>query len=401
MKAVFLWGWLTLCGFLSLGVSAGEPIIFGHSEKLFSKVLNEERTLLVKLPEGYQQEKNKTYPVFYTLDGHTHYRRVAGTLEWLSDTAEVIPQHIVVALVSDNGRQRLRDASPFKRASYKNGAEASGDTFIRFLSSELVPYIDKKYRTRPFRTLAGHSAMARGVLHIMSSTDDLFQAYIAMSPALSEREHNRRFVESIGSKISASGRSAGFYYQTLGNEAANRANFNRLSDIFEQQAPENLSWHSEVYLLETHMSVPSKTLHNAMLALATYRGWTVPPAVVNRGLAAVKQHYRVLSGKQKRMISPPQALLLNMSYDAYFVKNYAQAIAGFELAVKLYPESADARDSLADGYEAAGLFAQALTQQTQAVKLARQQKSIYLQQYRERLKKLEEKIKEKGLLKQG
>ena len=58
-------------------------------------------------------------------------------------------------------------------------------------------------------------------------------------------------------------------------------------------------------------------------------------------------------------------------------------------------------DSLADGYEAAGLFAQALTQQTQAVKLARQQKSIYLQQYRERLKKLEEKIKEKGLLKQG
>ncbi|WDD99403.1 alpha/beta hydrolase-fold protein [Thalassomonas actiniarum] len=397
LHAVFIRGCLTLFSLLSLAVFAGEPVVFGHSEKFFSKVLNEERSLLIKLPQGYRQSGNKTYPVLYTLDGQSHYRRVAGTLEWLSDTAEMIPQHIVVGLVADNGRQRLRDASPFKRASYKNGSEASGDTFIRFLKTELIPYIDKKYRTRAFRTLAGHSAMARGVLHIMSSTDNLFQAYIAMSPALSDRERNKAFVENIGNKISDQDRSATFYYQTLGNEAVYRGNFERLSKVFASRAPENFTWFSEYYPLETHMSVPSKTLHNAMLALAHYRGWTAAPSVVNQGLAAVTKHYQALAKQQNRAVSPPEALLINMSYDAYFAKKYQQAVAGFELAVKLYPGSVNARDSLADGYEAAGQLARALNQQKVAVKLAKEQNADNLQQVREHLQSLAEKIQAKPL----
>jgi len=65
---------------ISTNVSADESLNFGHSEKVFSKIFNEERTLLIKLPEGYENAKNVQYPVLYTLDGTTHFHRVAGPL---------------------------------------------------------------------------------------------------------------------------------------------------------------------------------------------------------------------------------------------------------------------------------------------------------------------------------
>lgn len=40
----------------------GDDIIIGKYKKIFSKVLKEERTILVHLPEGYEKSKHK-YPV--------------------------------------------------------------------------------------------------------------------------------------------------------------------------------------------------------------------------------------------------------------------------------------------------------------------------------------------------
>ena len=38
-------------------------------EKINSKVLNEERTAVVQLPESYHSNSNKVYPVLFRLDG--------------------------------------------------------------------------------------------------------------------------------------------------------------------------------------------------------------------------------------------------------------------------------------------------------------------------------------------
>ncbi len=157
-----------------------EPLYFSHSQTLHSKVLNEDRLLSIKLPEGYESSLNARYPVLYTLDGNTHFRRVAGTVEWLSDTAEKIPQHIVVAIHGDD-TQRGRDTDVIIRT----GQTVSGaEMFYKFLSMELIPHIEKSYRAVPHKILAGHSGAGRFALYVFGLQESPFDAYIVMSPAL-------------------------------------------------------------------------------------------------------------------------------------------------------------------------------------------------------------------------
>jgi len=371
---------------------ANEILSFGHSEKVFSKIFNEERTLLIKLPEGYENAKEVQYPVLYTLDGTTHFHRVAGTLQWLSDTANVIPQHIVVALVADDGMQRLRDAHPFKTQRYKDGDVAPAADFSRFLSDELIPYIDEKYRTLPIRALAGHSAAGRSTVHSLTTTKGLFQAFIIMSPVFSDSERSVNFLQQTALKLKSIIQEPTFVFTSIGFEPNNQRTFDRINDGLKQHAPKKLTWESQVYPQETHMSNPSKTFHNAMQAISIFRGWSIPPEVTLQGLNAVKQHYKKLSKKFATDIPPAEGLLINMAYDYLNLKQSGEAIEAFQLAVTLYPQSSNAHDSLADAYEAIDSLQQALATQKIALALAENQQSESLEQIKKHLAVIEGKI---------
>ena len=379
---------------IASNAAANEILTFGHSEKLFSNIFNEERTLLVKLPAGYESANDTNYPVLFTLDGTTHFHRVAGTLQWLSDTANVIPQHIVVGLVADNSGQRLRDAHPFKTKRYKDGKVAPAADFSRFLTDELVPYIDKKYRTQPIRTLAGHSAAGRSTLYSLTTTKGVFQAFIIMSPVMSESEVSIKFIQQIALKLESVIKTPTFVFTSIGFEPNNQSTFDRINNGLKQHAPDNLEWESQVYSEETHMSNPSKTLHNAMQAISIFRGWSVPPKLANEGLGAIKQHYKELSRKFGYDIAPAEGLLLNIAYAHLESKQNKKAIETFLVATDLYPNSINAFDSLADAYESDGLLQQAMTAQKIAVKLAQKQQSENIAQVKKHLAAIEKKIKQ-------
>jgi len=378
--------------FLVANVSANEPLTFGHSEKFFSKVFNEKRTLLIKLPEGYENAIKTKYPVFYTLDGATHFHRVAGTLQWLSDTANVIPPHIVVGVVADSSQQRLRDAHPFKTQRYKNGSVAPAVDFSHFLTDELVPFIDKKYRTKPIRTLAGHSAAGRSTVHSLTTTKNLFQAFIIMSPVLSDSERSIKFLQQTALKLESAIKVPTFVFTSIGYEPTNQNTFDRINSGLEQHAPDVLKWKSQRYSEETHMSNPSKTLHNAMQAISHFRGWSVPPRITHKGLDAIKLHYKYLSKKFGHDVRPSVSFLIDTGYEYLQQKSSDRAIEVFELATKLYPLYSNAHDSLAEAYESIDLLKKALESQEIAVDLAQKQQGQNLKQVKEHLESIKTKI---------
>ena len=59
-----------------------------------------------------------------------------------------------------------------------------GRNFLDFIEKELVPYIDKNYRTEPTRTLVGHSL--GGLLAVNSYIDEnsLFDDYLSIDPSI-------------------------------------------------------------------------------------------------------------------------------------------------------------------------------------------------------------------------
>jgi predicted alpha/beta superfamily hydrolase len=72
------------------------PITYGTYRKIYSKILGEDRTLLISLPEDYSKS-DKKYPVLYKLDGDKGvFLQTFSTVFYLVDMTDKIPDHIIV-----------------------------------------------------------------------------------------------------------------------------------------------------------------------------------------------------------------------------------------------------------------------------------------------------------------
>jgi S-formylglutathione hydrolase FrmB len=142
-----------------------------------------DREVLVFLPPGYAKEKQRRYPVLYALHGYS-----IGASQWAGEIH--VPQTIEGAFAQ--GAQEmivvLPDSKTVHSGSMYSSSMTTGD-FERFISGDLVAYIDAHYRTIPKRSsrgLAGHSMGGYGATRIGMKHVDTFGAVYIMSPCCLE-----------------------------------------------------------------------------------------------------------------------------------------------------------------------------------------------------------------------
>ena len=138
-----------------------------------------DRDVLVFLPPSYRKEKNRRYPVVYALHGYS-----IGAEQW---THEIhVPQTIEGAFAQ--GAKEMIVVLPDSKTVHNGSMYASSVTtgdFEKFISQELVAYIDAHYRTIPNRAsrgLAGHSMGGYGATRIGMKHPDVFGSLYIMSP---------------------------------------------------------------------------------------------------------------------------------------------------------------------------------------------------------------------------
>lgn len=155
----------------------------GLRVELKSEILNEQRSIIIYLPENYSLTE-KTYPVLYRLDGNmeTMLETVAISKR-LSQTEEIIPEMIIVGIENIN---RPRDMWPVKTKYYDKNPGA--EDFLNFISLELLPYIEKNYRTSDHKILCGQSLSGVFTLYTLLSKPNLFSSYIISSGAFPDCE---------------------------------------------------------------------------------------------------------------------------------------------------------------------------------------------------------------------
>ena len=138
--------------------------------------------LYVKLPEGYQQNTDKTYPVVYISDA-------MWSIELLSGTAEnVIQDAILVGLswqlgLDDNKphMSRGRDYVPYIVS--KETGEAG--KYLRFVREQVFAAIERRFRASPHRrTYFGYSLGGMFGVYTLLTQPDTFDYYILGSPSL-------------------------------------------------------------------------------------------------------------------------------------------------------------------------------------------------------------------------
>jgi predicted alpha/beta superfamily hydrolase len=320
-----------------------EDVIIGKTIKLESKVLGEERQIMVYNPPGYDQTTKK-YPVLYLLDGRGHFQHASSTVQFLSRNGRM-PQMIVVAIVNVD---RTRDFTP---TNMENRLKSGGvKKFIAYLQDELFPYIEENYRTSPYRLLEGHSLGGMFSIHVLFNYPKLFQAHFAMSPYIMWDDNY--VLNEVIKKFEEPLDFQNYLYITLGNEPNYVEPLGKLTNLLKTKNPDGLEWHYTVMDNDNHGTVPLKSLYNGLETL--YEDWMIKTAVADQGIEAVEDHYKKLTDKFGYTIEIPENVLNTMGYRAMGRDKNDLALEFFLHNVKLYPQSVNVYDSLGEGYEAAG-----------------------------------------------
>ncbi|WP_055444309.1 alpha/beta hydrolase [Lacinutrix himadriensis] len=147
-------------------------------ETFDSQKLNDTREIKIQLPRGYDENTNKSYPLIVVFDGDYMFEIVAGNVDYYSYW-EDMPEAIVVGV---NQLDKRRDDTNYSEQS--SLPIDSGAAFFEFVGMELVPHLEKTYRTENFKVAIGHGETANFINYFMLKPLPLFQAYISISPDL-------------------------------------------------------------------------------------------------------------------------------------------------------------------------------------------------------------------------
>jgi predicted alpha/beta superfamily hydrolase len=217
--------------------------------RLASSALAEAREFSVRLPASYAREPRRRYPVIYVLDGPPLDGQTAEGATRLA-AGGLAPDVIVVGIPNMQRGGRARDfLPPFLSFRRRDGSPFTGgaDRFLRFLRDELVPRIERDYRTTTTRLLVGHSLGAIFVCYSLAAAPALFEARFAHSPAIWRDED--AVVADVARALSAARSLGGFFYLSVGAQEGDGMGqgFEKLRAVLaERAAAAGLRWRAEV-----------------------------------------------------------------------------------------------------------------------------------------------------------
>src|SRR5215203_1374404 len=118
---------------------------FQHTIK--SQMVGEDRTILVGVPANYERSQTR-YPVIYMLDAHPPYNAMMAGMVEQQVWGDVMSDAIVVGIQNTN---RTRDMTPTPGDRADGGG---AEKFLRFIETEVIPFVEKNYRTESYRIIA-------------------------------------------------------------------------------------------------------------------------------------------------------------------------------------------------------------------------------------------------------
>jgi len=363
-------------------------IVLGQQITIHSDVLDEDRTVYISMPLGYEGG-SRDFPVLYLLDGMAHFHHTIGTMTALAGNGRM-PRFIVVAI---GNTDRTRDLTlPHSDGDLTERMPTSGgaDDFLEFIETELIPYVESNYRTASYRMLIGHSFGGLFATYAMLYSPETFNSYIAISPSLwwnddMLAEKARTFFDDSYIEPRA-------YYVTMGAESEGMLeSFEGFKAVLKEYAPDSFTWGAKLLKQENHGTTPYiSTYHGLRLIFADWDGTSV---FASGDLDKIQSHYNTLQKKYGYSIQPPEGMLNTLGYQYLGADEFDKALKVFEYNVSLYPESANVYDSLGECLENMDDYERAMKNYAKAVQLAEKEDGYgAIDVYKANLKRMEELI---------
>lgn len=178
---------LFITGSFAPSVAQEKPLVIGVVKQIHSRLLSEERTLHIYLPEGYNANDTQRYSVIYLLDGglDEDFIRVAGQVQFYNfDWVHILPKSIVVGIENTDRKRDFTFPTSVKEEKTAYPTTGGSAQFIAFLEKELLPFIHQEYKTNENTLLIGESLGGLLATEILLKKPQLFNRYLIISPSL-------------------------------------------------------------------------------------------------------------------------------------------------------------------------------------------------------------------------
>lgn len=248
-----------------------------------SEITNKEYLIHMSFPKNYSINDSLSYPVLYVLDGKTTF----GYFESSYIDSEKIEDIILVgishkAMGIQSNINRFIDYTPYrdtitekriaKKFGVQNGIIKTGGAhkFLKCLKKEIIPLIDKHYKTNSVRGISGHSLGGLFTAFSFVNSDNLFSKFGINSPSfqLNEEIFLKPAISKFSDEQNWNINPTKVFISTGENESPMMVlNMMKFSMFLKKRNYNNvfMDWH--IFRNETHTSVIPFCLNGTLIAL--------------------------------------------------------------------------------------------------------------------------------------
>lgn len=272
------------------------------SEIFSSEKLDDVREIWIELPENYQKDTKKKFPLVLVLDGAYLLDVFSGTYKYATYWDE-FPEAILVGISQEKSDDRYNDSEADMAES---GLTERSGKFFEFIGTELLPMLEKKYRVGNFKVIAGHDVTA-GFLHFFLFKDQpLFQGYIAISP-----EFPDTFQEKLVERFAFLNQNIFYYHVT--------------SDSDDQEILKNCK-----YIDSEFQKNPNKAILYQYDLLKGRGHYSIVPFAIPNALYHIFGNYQPISPKEYQ----DKISVLTDNQTQYLVDKYNEIEKNFQTNTK-------------------------------------------------------------------
>ena len=238
------------------------PLTIGETFTIQSKVLGEVRRINVYTPPVGGAAK--PLPVIYMPDGGIaeDFLHVAGLVQVSAGNGTMQP--CVLVGIENTERRRDMTGPTTVEADKKIAPRVGGSAaFRRFIRTELMPAIEKRYRTTDDKAIVGESLAGLFVVETLLLEPDLFDTYIAFDPSLwwNDEDLIKTGAERVR-KVSDRPRTL---YLASSKDAG--ALVTKFAAVLRAHAPAALRWKHAAMTEESHATIYHPAALNAFRQL--------------------------------------------------------------------------------------------------------------------------------------
>ena len=262
----------------------GGAIVIGQTITVPSRHLSKDMIIDVGLPSGYADKKGR-YPLLVTCQSNfLHVTGIAADLAAKSGAPDLIVASVRNYSSGDLIPERI-DGHP---------DSGGADRFIAFFRDELIPSLDARFRTHPFRIFYSGSFGGGFAVYMFLTQPAVFNACLSATPAIDYEGGSTMIMDDLRSYLAKNTYQDRFLYMGVENDPLLIPLLDRLAGILREAEPKGAKWDYHPFLDEDHGSIVNRVVYRGLKFV--FSDWNkVPDELAGQGVGAVRSYASALA----------------------------------------------------------------------------------------------------------